>query len=136
MEGKAWKEKKDMLDELFNDSNVPKIKGGDFVGLAKVLKKMMGDSNIVVSQTSIKVCGNLAKGLRKDFEPACKELLPALLAKFREKKTMVIEDTNAVITSFLLCTNLEFMLNELLAGLLDKAPSVKRNICNFIERAA
>ena len=48
-EAKAWKEKKDLLDELCNDSNVPKIKGGDFMGIAKLLKKMMGDSNIVVS---------------------------------------------------------------------------------------
>lgn len=48
-ESKAWKEKKDLLDELFNDSNVPKIKNGDFMGLVKILKKLIGDSNIVVS---------------------------------------------------------------------------------------
>lgn len=87
IEAKAWKEKKDMLEELFNDCNVPKIKAADFTGLAKILKKLIGDSNIVVSQTAVKVCANLAKGLRKDFEPSCKELLPALIAKFREKKT-------------------------------------------------
>jgi hypothetical protein len=63
-ESKSWKEKKDLLDELLNDSNVPKIRGGDYSGLAKLLKKMIGDSNIVVSQTSVKVCNNLAKGLR------------------------------------------------------------------------
>lgn len=38
-----------MLDELLNDSNVPKIKADDFSGIAKILKKLMGDSNIVVS---------------------------------------------------------------------------------------
>jgi hypothetical protein len=46
---KVWKEKKDMLDELINDSNVPKIKPGDFSSLAKLLKKLMGDSNAVVA---------------------------------------------------------------------------------------
>lgn len=46
---KVWKEKKEMLEELLNDSNVPKIKSGDFSGLVKILKKMVGDSNIVVS---------------------------------------------------------------------------------------
>lgn len=65
---KNWKEKKDLLDELYNESNVPKIKPGDFTGMAKVLKKLMGDSNIVVSHTAVKCCGTLAKGLRKDFE--------------------------------------------------------------------
>ena len=87
MELKKWNEKKDKLEELYNESNVPKIKPGDFSGLCKVVKKMIGDSNIVVSNTAIKVCGTLAKGLRKSFEPCCKELFPALIQKFKEKKT-------------------------------------------------
>ena len=48
VESKSWKEKKDMLDEFLNDSNVPKIKPGDFIGVAKVLKKMMNDLNAAV----------------------------------------------------------------------------------------
>jgi cytoskeleton-associated protein 5 len=115
-----------MLDELFNDSNVPKIKSGDFTGLAKTLKKMMGDANIVVSQTAVKVCGNLAKGLRKDFEPCCRELVPTLIGKYKEKKTQVIDDVNAVLTSFLMCTNMENILSELIASLADKSPLVKK----------
>jgi len=87
MELKVWKEKKEFLEELINDSNVPKIKPGDFSGIAKAVKKLIGDSNVVVSQTAVKVCGTLAKGLRADFEPCCKELFPALAAKFKEKKT-------------------------------------------------
>ena len=101
IEEKKWNVKKEMLEELMNDSNVPKIKGGDFMSLAKIIKKLIGDSNIVVSSTSVKACVNLAKGLRKDFEPCCKELLPALLTKFRDKKPSVIEDTMEVCKSFL-----------------------------------
>lgn len=48
MENKNWKEKKEMLEELLNDSNVPKIKPGDFNGITKVIKKMLLDSNAVV----------------------------------------------------------------------------------------
>ena len=68
MELKVWKEKKEMLEDLYNESNVPKIKPGDFIGLTKVIKKMIGDSNIVVCGTAVKVCGTLAKGLRNNFE--------------------------------------------------------------------
>lgn len=99
-----------MLDELHNDSNVPKIKGGDYTGLAKTLKKVMGDANIVVSQTAIKVCANLAKGLRQEFEPCCKDLLPTLIGKFKEKKTQIIDDVNTVLINLLECTDLEFIL--------------------------
>lgn len=87
MESKNWKEKKEMLEELLNESNVPKIKTGDFSGVAKILKKMLSDSNAVVSSTAVKVCANLGKGLRKDFEACCKELIPSLVSKFKEKKT-------------------------------------------------
>ena len=45
-----------------------------------MLKKLLGDSNIVVSQLAIKSCGMLAKGLRSDFgEANCKELMPSLV---------------------------------------------------------
>lgn len=75
-----------MLDELFNDSNVPKIEAGDFTEIAKLLRKMIGDSNMNVSAVAVKICGNLAKGLREEFEPCCKELISALIAKFKEKR--------------------------------------------------
>lgn len=106
----SWALKKVELESLLNDSNVPKIRAGDFSGLAKIIKKLIGDSNAVVSQLAVKVSGNLAKGLRNAFEPCCKELIPALLAKFREKKPLVIEETAGVLTSFMLCTTLEVVL--------------------------
>lgn len=46
---KVWKEKKELLDELLNASNFPKIQPGDFSDLIKMLKKMVGDSNLNVS---------------------------------------------------------------------------------------
>lgn len=76
-----------MLDQLLNDTNFPKIQNGDFNGLVKVIKKLMGDSNAVVAGTAVKAAGNLAKGLRKDFEPYVRELIMPLLQKFKEKKT-------------------------------------------------
>lgn len=36
----------------------------------------------------------------------------------------------------LLCTNLEFLKEDLIAaGLSDKAPSIKKNTCTLIEKA-
>ena len=133
---KTWNQKKELLEALINDSNVPKIKQGDFSGLARIIKKLILDTNAVVSQLSVKVCGNLAKGLRKDFEPCCKELLPALIPKFKEKKPQLVEDVHAVLMSFLMCTNLEVLNSDLLTCLTDKSPPlIKKNVCNFIEKA-
>ena len=101
IELKNWKEKKDLLEELYNESSVPKIKPGDYLGLAKILKKLMADANIVVSHTAVKCCGSLAKGLRKDFEQPIKELLSALIGKFKEKKTQLIDDIHVVLDIFM-----------------------------------
>jgi hypothetical protein len=88
LEMKKWTEKKEQLELLITDTNVPKLKNGDFSGLVKVLRKLITDSNQVVSQLAIKACGNLAKALREDFgEANCKELTPTLIKKFMEKKT-------------------------------------------------
>jgi phage terminase large subunit-like protein len=76
---KNWKEKKDMLEALIKDADVPRIQNGDFSGLIKIIKKLLTDSNAVVAQLSVKASGNLAKGMRKDFEPYCRELIGTLL---------------------------------------------------------
>jgi hypothetical protein len=49
LEMKAWKEKKDALDQLIADASVPKLKNGDYMGLTKLLKKLVVDANVVVS---------------------------------------------------------------------------------------
>lgn len=46
---KKWTEKKELLEALINESNVPRIKNGDYGGLVKTIKKLMGDSNAVVA---------------------------------------------------------------------------------------
>ena len=76
---KKWDEKKGLLDQLITDSSVPKIKAGDFMGIIKVIKKLINDTNPAVALSSVKVCAPLANGLRKDFEPYIKELTPVLI---------------------------------------------------------
>lgn len=91
-EMKKWNEKKEMLDQLYTDSNVPKIKAGDFSSLIQMIKKLINDTNPAVSQAAVKVCGSLSGGLRKDFEPYVKELMPILIQKFKEKRPGFADD--------------------------------------------
>jgi hypothetical protein len=90
---------------------------------------------VQVSVQAIKVCGNLTKGLRKDFESGCKELLAPLLLRFKEKKTQIIDEVNFVLDNFPMCTNIEALRDDLLTvGLGDKAPTVKKSTCAFLEK--
>lgn len=137
LEMKKWTEKKEQLEFLITDSNVPKLKSGDFSGLVKVLKKLITDSNQVVSQLAIKACGNLAKALREDFgEANCKELMPTLIKKFMEKKTLMIDEVHVVLESFFNCTSMEALAPDIAEAICDKAPTVKKNICSYLEKLA
>jgi predicted peroxiredoxin len=49
LEMKSWKEKKEALDQLIAEASVPKLKTGDYMGLTKMLKKLVVDANVVVS---------------------------------------------------------------------------------------
>lgn len=135
LEIKNWAEKKAALDELGEDCNQPKIKAGDYQHIIMLLKKVVTDSMVQVSLSAIKVCGNLAKGLRKDFEGGCRELIVPLLLRFKEKKTQIIEEVVVVLDNFMLCTNIEVLKDSLVGvGLSDKAPTVKKSTCAFLEK--
>lgn len=59
-----------------------------------------------------------------------------MIAKFKEKKTAITDDVNAVLENFLLCTNIENISSEIVASLSDKSPLVKRQVCLYLEKAA
>jgi len=62
-----WTEKKEMLDSLIEKAGAPKIAPGDFHDIVKMLKKLMGDSMVVLVASAVTAAGLLARGLRKDF---------------------------------------------------------------------
>jgi len=94
---KPWKEKQTAMDTLNQDLNLPKIKPGDSSGVVRVVKQLLTDSMPAVSHSAIKVCGSLARKFKKDFTMGAKELIVPLLLRFKEKKTVMIEDTHAAL---------------------------------------
>ena len=48
----------------------------------------------------IKIAGALAKGLRKNFSSSAKLLFPLILDKFRDKKTIMIDETRNCLEKF------------------------------------
>ena len=70
---------------------MPKIKAGDYMNLIKLIKKLIGDTNPAVSQAAVKLCGSLSNGLRKNFEPYVKELLPTLIQKLTSNRKKLLK---------------------------------------------
>lgn len=72
--------------------------------------------------------------MRKHFSPAVKILFSLILSKFREKKTILIEQTKICIDKFVYCVTIEDLVEDLKEGLCDKTPTMKIQTMNFIER--
>lgn len=77
----------------------------------------------------------LAKGLRKDFEVYAKEVMSALIGRFKEKKIMIEQEVITTLNNFLECINLEMILSDIVTALSDKAPTVKKQMCIFLDKA-
>ena len=65
--------------------------------LLSFIKKLLGEANVNVNMSVIKLIGALIKGLRKHFYGPAKTLFPLLMMKLREKKNQLVDETRVII---------------------------------------
>lgn len=113
---------------------MPKILNGNFIDLVAMLKKQVTDSNKVVACHAVKALGNLAQGLRKDFNSHAREIFPVFIANLKEKRMQ--EELMASLTKFMHSLDLADVVEQLGVGLKHMSPLVKTSTAIFIEKAA
>ena len=129
-----WLDKKSMLDELIKAATVPKLAPTNYYHINTMLKRLLGDSNVNVMLAAMKIYGLLAKGLRRNFTGTAKSVAPLILQKFREKKTLVLEETYRTMDLFYYSFSLEDITEDLKEGLADKNTVAKVNILSLIDK--
>ncbi len=65
-----------------------------------MIKRLINDSNAQVVMYSLRILGALSKGMRKPFAPFVKSLFSNVIAKFRDKKTQMIDETYNTLNDF------------------------------------
>ena len=80
-----------MMEEFVKDATVPKLANTDFRPITEVIRRLINDSNFNVVLWVLKIIGVMAKGLRRPFAGAAKNNFANVIAKFRDKKTQMIE---------------------------------------------
>ncbi|XP_052744603.1 protein mini spindles [Bicyclus anynana] len=137
LENKKWQERKEALDTLENLlKNAPKLEPGDYADLVRALKKVISkDSNVMVVALGGKLLGMVANGLRGKFQPYAVACVQAILEKFKEKKTNVVTALRDAIDAIYPCTNLEAIMEDMLAAFDNKNPSIKAESAIFLARA-
>ena len=73
----------------------------NFWPIVQMCKKIfMQEPNFNVIVAGVKIAGAMAKGLRKNYLTAAKLLFPLILDKFRDKKTIMIDETRNCLEKF------------------------------------
>ncbi|KAK0183474.1 hypothetical protein PV327_001512 [Microctonus hyperodae] len=135
VEAKKWQERKEALEVLESLTKNPKLESGDYGDIVRVLKKIIcKDSNVVVVTIAGKCMAGLATGLKKRFQPYASACLPAVLEKFREKKPTVVTVLREAADAIFLSITIDVILEDCLAALENKNPSVKAETAAFLAR--
>lgn len=123
------------MEELNSQANYPRLSEKSALYLVTLAKRLLCDSNMQVMVQAIKLVGHLAKGQRRFFDNYARQFFPLLILKFKDKKPQVLQETHNALDSLLYCITLEQTLEEVGVALEDKTPSVRTNICKWLQRA-
>lgn len=136
LEAKKWQERKESLEALETLLQNPKLQPGDYGDVVRALKKVITkDSNVVLVALGGKCLAMLAKGLGKKFNTYTGACVPAVLEKFKEKKSNVVAALRDAIDAMYPSTTLESIQEDVLEALANKNPSVKMETASFLARA-
>lgn len=113
-------------------ATVPKLANTEYRHVTEVIRRLINDSNFNVVLWTLRILGVLSKGLRKNFYPVVKNNFSNVLAKFRDKKTQMIDETFNTLNDFTYSISLDDVLEDIKEGLNDKAPNMKVNVLNWI----
>ena len=86
-----WKDRKEALDALYADANVPRIKDGHYDDIVRALAKCMKDANVAVVTVAANCIEAMANGLRRGFARHKGTVLAPVLDRLKEKKQGVID---------------------------------------------
>ncbi|ETN59361.1 microtubule associated protein xmap215 [Anopheles darlingi] len=136
LEAKKWQERKESLEALETLLQNPKLQPGEYGDVVRALKKVITkDTNVVLVALGGKCLAMLAKGLGKKFNTYAGACVPAILEKFKEKKTNVVTALRDAIDAIYPATTLEAILEDLLEALGNKNPNVKMETASFLARS-
>lgn len=130
-----WKDRKEVLDELYTAVNVPAMEDGPFDTIIRGCAKSMKDANIQVVQVAANSVECIAKGLKKKFAKYRNMILSPMLERFKEKKQSVTDALAGACDAVFLACGLTDILEETLEFLKHKNPLVKLESTKFLTRS-
>ncbi|GAM20323.1 hypothetical protein SAMD00019534_034980 [Acytostelium subglobosum LB1] len=134
MESKKWQERQAQIDSLVDIlQSAKKIENGDFQTLARVLKKTLADTNVMIVTKAIVAIGLLAEGLRTQFATHAKAFVIPIMERYKEKKPQVVPAVHATMEQILTRTlAIGDIIEDMLSILGNKVPQIKIESLNLL----
>jgi len=129
-----WKDRKDVLDELYSAINVPAIQEGSFDEIIRGLAKCMKDANIAVVIVAANCVEAFAKGLRRSFAKYRSIVINPIMERLKERKQSVTDALAAALDAVFAATSLSDCLEDVLESMKHKNPLVKLEATRFLGR--
>jgi hypothetical protein len=129
-----WKDRKEVLDELFNIANQPSIQEGPFDDVIRGLAKSMKDANVACVTVAANCVEVIAKGLKRGFSKYRSTIMSPMLERLKEKKQTVTDALAAACDAVVSATGLTDNLEEMLEAFKHKTPQVKLESARVLVR--
>lgn len=129
-----WKERVEVLTEVLQMTEVPKIKPSDFTDLIRSLAKALKDPTVFVVIKSAEVLVSLANGIRYHFDKYVSIVLEPLLERTKEKKKSVTDALGLALDACFKYSSLHEILQPTIDHMNHKTPQIKYESMQFLLR--
>ena len=136
LEAKKWTVKRDALQAVKGAcKDNPRIdgSGSNYFELCRLIKKLLGDSNVAIVVEASSTITALAGGMRAAFAQHARQLLPTMIDKLKEKNTGVgraLKEALAVVSLHVM--PLVEVVDDANRGFGHKVPKVRMETANWI----
>lgn len=130
-----WKDRKEVLEDVFAVVNQPALQEGPFDEIIRGLAKSMKDSNIAVVTIAANVVEAIALGLKKSFAKYRSTIVGPMLERLKEKKQSVTDALANALDAVAAATTIQDNIEEIFENMKHKNPTVKLETARFLSRS-
>ena len=98
-----------------------------------MFKKIFLETNLQIHVLSVKIIGNLAKGLSAKFRKGAKTFLMPIVQKLRDKKHQMVNACQECLKKFMFSLQYSEIVDEFIQQVKTKNPQLKINILGMFE---
>ncbi|KAF7730601.1 Microtubule-associated protein, microtubule dynamics during spindle orientation [Apophysomyces ossiformis] len=134
LSSKNWKQRREALDALLENTKTPKIMDKDYSELMAALAKRVNDANVLLVGTTVNCIETIAKGLRTNFGKYKAVVAPPMIEKLKERKPAILEQISNALNAVFSSVEMSEIIEDITAATKNKNPQVRGESIKLVTR--